>query len=115
MSETITIDREQLEQLVAKNEELKADIVAMRGGIISIMDFMGLIDPKTRNLKEEIEKGEESFIPSMLKGLGNVVTLLTNAGRPHWLGGAKYKEQLAKKFQFIQDLIPVVKKYQDHE
>lgn len=105
------ISRAELKELLTQNEEQKADIKILKKGVTSVMDLMGLIDKETSLIKPEIESGEESFIPGMLKSLGDVVTLLTRASAPKWMGGEKAKEQLGLKFSFIQEVLPLIKKY----
>jgi hypothetical protein len=113
-SPTILVDRAELKEILNQNESMKKDIKVLKTGVTSVMDLMGLIDKKTGLIKPEIESGEESFIPGMLKSLGDVVTLLTRASAGRWFGGDKAKEELGNKFSFIQDLLPIIKKYQSN-
>lgn len=106
----IEIEKAELNELLRQNEELKADFMALRGGVIKIMDFMGLIDPKTQGIKAEIESGEESFVPGMIKSLGNLTVMLAKASTP--FVGVKAKEELGQKFIFIHELIPLINKHQ---
>ena len=59
--EMIEISKFELIELLKQNEELKADILILKGGVISVMDLMGLIDKETNLIKAAIESGEESF------------------------------------------------------
>lgn len=77
----------------------------------SIMDLFGFIDNETGKMKPEIISGEESFIPGMLKSLGDVTTLLMSAKTPFKSMREKAEQKLAEKFSFVKDLIPLLQKY----
>ncbi|MBA2610543.1 MAG: hypothetical protein H0U95_01135 [Bacteroidetes bacterium] len=99
------------EELLTELNECKAERAVLKKSVIEIMNLMGLIDPATGKMREEVATGEESFMPGMLKALGDTITLLTKASAPEWMGGLKYKEQLAAKFAFIAPLLPIINKY----
>jgi hypothetical protein len=98
-------------QLLEAQEERKI----LKSAVIKIMDLMGLIDPQTNKMREEIASGDESFVPGMLKSLGDVVQLLMKSNAPKMFGGEKAKEQLAQKFDFIAPLLPIINKYNNQD
>ena len=114
-AETVTILKEQLNSLLNQLDDANSERKVLKSSVMQIMDFIGLIDRKTSKLKEEIASGEESFIPSMLKALGDVMGLLTKSSMPKILGGEKAKQELADKFAFIQELLPIINKYGNDE
>jgi hypothetical protein len=102
--------------LLNQLDEANAERKILKSSVIKIMDLLGLIDKETGGLKQEIVSGEESFVPSMLKALGDVVSMLTKSSVPSWMGGGdKAKQALADKFYFIQELLPIINKYSTNE
>lgn len=111
-SPKIEIERERLTTLLNQLDEADQERQILKGATIKIMSLMGLINPETGTMKEEIASGEESFIPGMLKSLSDVVALLTKSNLPAFMGGGdKAKDALAEKFGFIKELLPIINKY----
>lgn len=122
MSNEIAVLKEQAlelqQQIYSLQQELKEaqdERAILKKSVIKIMDLMGLIDPATGKMKEEIASGEESFVPGMLKALGDVVMLLTKSSAPKMFGGDKAKAQLVEKFDFIAALLPIINKYNNED
>lgn len=112
MNFLINIPMDEYKDLLKNLKESEEERAVLKASVIKIMELMGLIDPATGKMKEEIASGEESFIPGMLKALSDVVSLLTKSSVPSWMGGgAKAKKQLADKFDFIAPLLPIINKY----
>ena len=108
----IQIEKEKLNFLLTQFEESQAEQKILKNAAIKIMSLMGLIDPETNKMKPEIASGEENFIPGMLKSLTDVVALLTKSNLPGFMGGGdKAKQQLAEKFDFIKELLPIINKH----
>jgi hypothetical protein len=114
----ILIPASQLETLLnlLKENNIKiAEADAERQVLIKIafeiMNLFGYIDPKTGKMKPEVLSGEESFIPGMLKSLGDVTSLLIGAKNPFKSLAQKNKDKLQEKFAFVQILIPLLQKY----
>ena len=111
-NETINIEKARLNTLLNELAESEKEKTLLKNAVVNIMSLMGLIDKNTGKMKEEIASGEESFIPGMLKSLSDVVALLTKSSLPKFMGGGdKAKEELATKFSFIQELLPIINKY----
>ncbi|MBS1647364.1 MAG: hypothetical protein JST67_08485 [Bacteroidetes bacterium] len=107
----IEIEKQELETLIKVNEDFKQEIEILKESVIKIMDVMGLIDKETGKMREEIASGEESFVPSMLKSLGDIITLLTKSQMPKFFGGEKAKDELLEKFSFIKKMLPIINKH----
>jgi hypothetical protein len=108
----IEIEESKLTDLLNKLDDANAERKILKSSVIKIMDLLGLIDKETGGLKEDIASGEESFVPSMLKALGDVVSMLTKSSLPSFMGGGdKAKQALTDKFYFIQELLPIINKY----
>lgn len=110
-SPMITIEREKLDFLLTEFEESKKERDVLKRSATKIMDMFGLIDKESGKMKPEIASGEESFVPGMIKSLGDIVLLLTKSNAGSWFGGNKAKEELEKKFDFIQELLPIINKH----
>lgn len=112
MSKKIEIEEEKLKMLLEQNEEYKKEHAILKNSAVSIMGMFGIMDQNTQKMKPEIASGEQSFIPGMLKSLGDLTALLMKANAPRWMGGGKQaEEELAQKFSFIKDLLPIINKH----
>lgn len=105
----IQVPEQELQDLLKQNKDFKADKEVLHDCIVKIMDLLGIVDPATGKVKEEIVSGEESFIPSLLKSVGDLMSLMTQSTIP--LIGKKAKVKLEEKFDFIKTLIPIIQKH----
>jgi hypothetical protein len=109
------ISEEDLKKLLADYAALKIakaesdeEVKICKEVILNVMRLLGLAD-ENNVPKTDVLNGEESFFPSIIKGLGDIVTLATRAQIP--MIGKKAAEQLKKKFEFIERTMPLLIKY----
>lgn len=103
------VEKAQLERLLALLQENKADIHELKNVVVSILRLLGIWDDKTNSIKESIKTGEEGYFGNILKGLGDVISLLTRAQVP--IIGKKAEAELMQKFAFLKTLVPIIEKH----
>lgn len=94
-------------------DENKADVDELRNVVVSILKLLGIWDEKTNSVKNSIKTGQESYLPSILKGLGDVTMLAGQAQIP--VIGKKAEAKLLEKFHFLKNLIPIIEKHANNE
>lgn len=99
-------EKKRLDDLLKENA---ADVAELRNVVISILKLLGIWDDKTNAVKAAIKSGEESYLPNILKGLGEVTMLAGQAQIP--VIGKKAEQKLVEKFHFLKNLIPIIEKH----
>jgi hypothetical protein len=107
--EQVTVSKEQLDQLIAQNKELKKEVREMYDGTIKLLDTLGLV--KDNVIKPEYFNGEENPLPEILKSAGSIITLATQANMPIPVLAKKAEAKLVDKFSFFKELMPIFIKY----
>lgn len=107
MSEKIEVDKKQLAALLAENAQFKKDIKVLHKSTLQTMDILGLIDPQTGTIKEDVLTGKENPFPSILKGGSSLLSLVGQAG----IGMSSAKRKLEEKFSFLEELLPLLRTY----
>lgn len=102
-------EKKRLDELLKENE---ADVAELKNVVVSILQLLGIWDEKTNAVKASIKSGDESYLPSILKGLGDVIALAGQAQIP--IIGKKAEARLVEKFHFLKNLIPIIEKH-SHE
>lgn len=108
-NETVTIPAEQLEDLLTQNEEYKKEVDNLLIVAYGICGVLGLVD-ESGKIKPSYLNNEESPMPAVLKAVVSTATLMAQAGVP--VLGRKAEAEIAKKFEFIKHLVPIINKYQ---
>jgi hypothetical protein len=104
--------KHQLNTLLAQLQDAKNDRETLVNIAIEIMILFGYVDPNTRKVKPEIATGEESWMPGMLKSLADVMGTLTKSKfAVTKKQKAECEAELAKKFAFVSNLMPILTKY----
>jgi hypothetical protein len=103
------IDKSQLEYLLTEIEAYKKESEDLRKVAYGVCAILGLTD-ENNQVKTEFLTGTESVMPSVLKAILNTASLLGQAQVP--VLGKKAEAEIAKKFEFIKYLIPIIEKYQ---
>lgn len=121
VQETITIDgkeyflleknkgdemMDRIESLTQQLSEKEADLAEMKSVIISVLDLLGILNEEKTTIRAEIQSGEESYFKYILKALNSTIMLITKA---QFSSGAQ--KEMAEKFAFIKNLIPIINKY----
>lgn len=108
----LLVPAHQLKSLLAQLEEAKQERKILYDIALSIMVLLGYADAKTRKPIPEIISGEESWMPGMLKSLADVMGLLTKTKFAITDNQKKkYEAELAEKFAFVKNLMPLMQKY----
>jgi hypothetical protein len=117
--EVLKVTRGQLEALVMHAEaadkkiaETEAEKQALIGCCMGIMNLLGLVDENSGKVKTEVLKGDENWLPYVLKGASDVMgalfslkTAFTDKQK------AKAEANLQKKFGFLKEVMPLIDKY----
>lgn len=115
-NEFVLAPADQLKSLLEQLTEAKAERKVLIKTAYAIMGLFGFIDKETGKMDQEIIDGESSWVPGMLKSLTEVVALLTKvkmAPTEKWRKQAQ--ADLAVKFDFIKELVPLLVKYGNAE
>lgn len=106
--ETVPVPKSLLEAMVKQGEETRIETEILYNTCISIMALLGLVDSDGR-VKSEVLSGEESWLPCVLKGAKDIVSLLLQMKIPGI--GKKAEAELIEKFKFLKEVMPLVEKY----
>lgn len=108
----LLVPAHQLKSLLEQLQEAKEERKILYDIALSIMVLLGYADAKTRKPIPEIINGEESWMPGMLKSLADVMGLLTKTKFAITDNQKKkYEAELAEKFAFVKNLMPLMQKY----
>lgn len=97
----------QLDSLLNILADYKKDIAELHTCIVAVLDLMGLYDHQTHDIKEGIKTGKDSYFKYILRALGDVVSLLTQAK----LGFKGAEQEILEKFAFIKNILPLIEKH----
>lgn len=97
---------DRIESLSKALAEKESDLAEMKKVIISVLDLLGILNDEKTTIRAEIQSGDESYFKYILKALNSTIMLMTKA---QFSKGAE--KELAEKFAFIKNLIPVINKY----
>lgn len=103
------ITAEEKQRVEALIKEFKGDVDELKKVIISILTILGIWDEKTNAIKATLKSGEDGYIPTILKGVGDIMALAAQSQVP--LIGKKAEKKLHEKFSFLENFIPLMEKH----
>ncbi len=104
----IEIEESKLMALLDKNDEQEREIRMLYNSSISVLELLGLAE-NGRFKSEYFGEDSENPLPSVLKEVGSLMVLCTQAAVP--VLGKNAEKKLTERFSFFKDLIPVFEKY----
>lgn len=104
--EYLLCQKKDLDILINKLDEYKADISKLKITVDSVLKILGLIDENTGAIKATIQSGEEGYFKYILKGLNKMMFLLVQAQM-----SKSAQKELENHFSFIKTLLPTINKY----
>lgn len=107
----ITVSKHDFEMLVSALEEKNADLAQLKKGIMSALDMLGLVDKKTGLIDEDYLTGKKNVFKPILAQVTDTGLKLTAIMARAPVVSVKYKEEMAQKFSFMKDVLPILIKY----
>lgn len=101
----IEIPESKLIALIDRVKQLEANEEKIAEAALQALTVLGLIDEKTGDLKEDVKRGE-NIIGTVIRGLKDNISIADLI-----IPGKKTEETLAKKFSFLQTLLPIAEDY----
>jgi hypothetical protein len=106
----LIVPKTQLETALALIVEAKEERKTLLKIGYCIMGLFGFLDENGKP-DQKIISGEESWIPGLLKSLGDVMVMLTAAKMGTENMKKRNIEKLKEKFGFVKDFLPLMQKY----
>jgi hypothetical protein len=104
----IMVSEDSLNELVLKAEEMKKERDLMEYGIYQICGVLGLTNAERTEIKPEVVSGDEGVFKNLMKAGTDLFLLFSKSSLP--VVGKKAEAEIKQKFEFIEKLLPLLKK-----
>jgi hypothetical protein len=104
----VEVPEEQLKALLLRIKDSEAEVTVLKKTVFSILNLLGLADDSGK-VNQVLLEDESRVMPTIIKGVGGIMTLMGQSQVP--IMGKASKAKLEKKFEFLKDLLPLIKKY----